>query len=135
MGFFRIICWAIIYITTLRFPPGISIAEILTRQKSMKSNNIKMSYIYKNVVILLVAFLIQKTSAVQLVLHIFRTAELPVNQEGNSPLRDHNHEEITVLPPCNEDNVKQWKLFFDLIYEVQSSTYQTEMRANPIESQ
>ena len=32
MGFFKIICWAIIFITRLRFPPGISIAEILTKR-------------------------------------------------------------------------------------------------------
>ena len=37
MGFFKITFWAIIFITRLRFPPGISIAEILTKFRSVVS--------------------------------------------------------------------------------------------------
>ena len=34
MGLFKIICWALIFLKGLRFPPGSSIATILKRIKS-----------------------------------------------------------------------------------------------------
>ena len=33
MGLFKIICWALIFLTRLRFPPGSSIATILKTRR------------------------------------------------------------------------------------------------------
>ena len=42
MALFKIIVWAIIFLTKLRFPPGISIATVL---KDRYKNNIDLSLI------------------------------------------------------------------------------------------